>query len=147
MHVYLGSDHGGYKMKEVLKEWLKEKEYKFTDLGCFSEESVDYPDFAREVAEKVFEEKSSRGVIICGTGIGVSMTANKVKGIRAALCTTEHMAKMAREHNSAQVICIGGRTTDDETAKKILEAFLGTEFSGDDRHKNRINKMMALDGI
>ena len=142
MHVYLGSDHGGFKLKEVLKKWLVGAGYKFTDLGCFSEESVDYPDFAIEVCEKVHEEPASRGVLVCGTGIGMSMVANKFPGIRAALCTNESMAQMAREHNDAQIICMGGRVSSDEIGVKMLEIFLKTNFSGEERHKRRIEKMM-----
>lgn len=142
MHVFLGSDHGGFKLKEVLKKWLTDAGYKFTDLGCFSEESVDYPDFAREVCEKVHEEPSSRGVLICGTGIGMSMVANKFQGIRAALCTNELMAQMGREHNDAQIICMGGRVSSDEVATKMLDVFLKTKFSGEERHKRRVEKMM-----
>lgn len=140
MHVYVGADHGGYVLKEGLKKWLSGAGYEYTDLGCFSEESVDYPDYAREVAAKVLEEPGSRGVIVCGTGIGVSMAANKVEGIRAALCTTEFMAEMAREHNDAQVICFGGRVIEQDLAEKMLEKFLKTEFLGDERHKRRISK-------
>ena len=140
MHVYIGSDHGGYAMKEVLKDWMESNGNEFTDLGCFSEESVDYPDYAKEVADKVHGEAGSRGVLVCGTGIGMSMVANKYPGIRAALCTDENMAKMAREHNNAQVICIGGRVVDDEMGKKMLEVFLKTDFPGDERHKRRIGK-------
>jgi len=141
MHVYLGSDHGGFKLKEVLKKWLEANGHKFTDLGCFSEESVDYPQFAKEVSEKVHEEPSSRGVLVCGTGIGMSMVANKFHGIRAALCTNEFMAQMAREHNDAQIICMGGRISTDEIGVKMLEVFLKTNFSGEERHKRRIEMM------
>src|SRR3989339_560858 len=143
MHVYLGSDHGGFKLKEVLKKWLTGTQYSFTDLGCFSEESVDYPEVAREVCEKVREEPSSRGVLICGTGIGMSIVANKFPGIRAALCTNELMAQMAPEHNDDQIICLGGGISTDEVGVKMLEDFLKTNFSGEERHKRRIEMMMG----
>src|SRR3989339_1243795 len=143
MHVYLGSDHGGFKLKEALKKWLEGTEYKFTDLGCFSEESVDYPSVAREVCEKVLEEPSSRGLLVCGTGIGMSMVANKFPGIRAALCTNEVMAQMAPAHNNAQIIFIGGGVFLDEVGVKMLEVFLKTNFSGEERHKRRIEMMMG----
>lgn len=141
MHLYFGSDHGGYQMKEVLKEWAKGAGYEFTDLGCFSEEVCDYPDIAKEVCEKVKQDSGSKGVLVCGTGIGMSIAANKFRGIRAALCTNEFMAQMAREHNDAQIICMGGRVSDDAMAKKMLEVFLKTNFSEKDRHKIRIEKL------
>jgi len=142
MHVYIGSDHGGFQLKESLKEVMKSSGTAFTDLGCFSEESCDYPDIAREVCEKVSRDADSKGVLICGTGIGMSITANKYPGIRAAMCTNEYMAQMAREHNDAHIICMGGRITDNEMASKMLNVFLKTKFSGEERHKKRIEKMM-----
>jgi len=129
-------------MKQALKEWAKGAGYEFTDLGCFSEDACDYPDIAKEVCEKIKQDSGARGVLVCGTGIGMSMTANKFPGIRAALCTTEFMAQMAREHNDAQIICMGGRVIDDNLAKKMLEIFLKTNFSGEERHKNRIAKII-----
>ena len=141
MHVYIGSDHGGFKLKEVLKNWMESEGLEFTDLGCFSEESVDYPEIAHEVCEKVNSDPASRGVLVCGTGLGMSMVANKLKGVRAAMCTNEFMAQMAREHNNAQVICMGGRVSDEETSRKMLSMFLKTDFSGEDRHKRRISKI------
>lgn len=127
-------------MKEGLKTWLSANSYEFTDLGCFSEESVDYPDYAKEVAEKILENPGSLGVLVCGTGLGMSMVANKVPGVRAAMCTNEFMAEMAREHNDAQIICFGGRVTPQDLAEKMLEKFLKNEFSGEERHKRRIEK-------
>lgn len=143
--VYIGSDHAGYEMKESLKKYMTEKGVKFLDLGSFSSESVDYPDIAREVCEKVVDEKSSLGVLICGTGVGMMMTANKRAGIRAAACTHEQMAKMARLHNDANVLCLGSRIIASELAKQILDVFLETEFEGEDRHKRRIAKMEHSD--
>jgi ribose 5-phosphate isomerase B len=139
--IYIGSDHAGYDLKEVLKKYMAEKQIKFIDLGCFSLESVDYPDIAREVCEKVVEEKNATGVLICGTGIGMMMSANKRPGIRAAVCTHELMAKMARLHNDANVLCLGSRVIGVELAKHILDIFLETEFEDEDRHKRRIAKM------
>ncbi len=144
MRVYIGSDHGGYKLKEALKEMLEVQGTEFTDLGCFNEESCDYPDIAREVCEKVAADPASRGVLVCGTGLGMSMAANKYPGIRAAMCTTEYMAQMAREHNDAQVICMGGRVIDVEIGKKMLAMFLKTDFSGEERHKRRIDGVMNI---
>lgn len=139
--VYIGSDHAGYQLKEELKNFMTEKGFKFLDLGCFSQDSIDYPDIAREVTEKVVDEKKSLGVLICGTGIGMMMSANKRTGVRAAVCTHELMAKMARLHNDANVLTLGSRITGSELAKHILEVFLTTEFENDERHKRRIAKM------
>lgn len=139
--VYIGSDHAGYNLKEELKKYLNEKGYKYVDLGTFSTDSIDYPDITREVCEKVVEEKNSLGVLICGTGVGMMMAANKRAGIRAAVCTHEIMAKMARLHNDANVLCLGSRLVGTELAKHILDTFLETPFENDDRHKRRIAKM------
>jgi len=140
MQLYIGSDHGGYEMKTSLRDYLKDAGHEVTDLGAFSEDSIDYPDIARKVAEN----EGSLGVLVCGTGIGMQIMANKMPGIRATVATDEHMAEMSRKHNNANVITIGGRTTDDATAKKILEAFLGNDFEADqERHARRVAKMDA----
>ncbi len=139
--IYIGSDHAGYDLKEELKKYLDGKGQKYIDLGTFSSDAVDYPDIAREVSEKVLEEKKSLGVLICGTGIGMMMSANKLPGIRAAVCTHELMAKMARAHNNANVLCLGSRIIGIELAKQILDVFLNTEFEAEERHERRIKKM------
>ncbi len=140
--IYLGSDHAGFGMKEMVKKQLEGDQYKTVDLGAFSEESVDYPDFAREVAEKVLETEGAWGVLVCGSGIGVCMAANRFKGIRAGMCRTVEDAEMTRKHNNANVLCLGGRVTDMEVAKQIVEKFLLTEFeSGEERHVRRVKKM------
>ncbi len=139
--IYIGSDHAGYEMKESLKKHLTEKGVKFLDLGAFNNDTVDYPDMAREVCEKIVDEKGSLGVLICGTGVGMMMTANKRVGIRAAVCTHELMAKMARLHNDANVLCLGSRIIGSELAKQVLDVFLATEFEDEERHKRRIAKM------
>ena len=144
MQIYIGSDHGGYEMKGNLVEYLKGQDLDVVDLGCFSEDSVDYPDIAREVSEKVTENEGSKGVLICGTGIGMQMMANKMPGIRATVATDENMAEMSRKHNNANVLTLGGRTTELEKAKSIVSAFLGNEFEkGEERHVRRVNKMNA----
>ena len=109
MNIAIGSDHGGYELKEHLKYFLEENNISFKDLGCYSLESVDYPDYAQKVALSVLNEDYDYGILICGTGIGISIAANKVNGIRAALCTSTHMSTMAREHNNANILCLGGR--------------------------------------
>lgn len=141
-YVYIGADHAGYEFKNELKPFLDESGFSVTDLGCFSEASCDYPDIAREVSEKVLETEGAFGILICGTGIGMSMAANKLHGIRAALCTDESMAELARKHNDANVLALGSRTTDVEKMKKICLAFLNTEFeAGEERHVRRVEKI------
>lgn len=143
MRIYIGSDHGGYHHKQVLEEYLKTAgKYEILDLGVFSEASSDYPDIAREVSEKVVENPGSKGILICGTGIGVCMAANKIKGIRAALCTNELMAEMARKHNDANVLCMGERVIGVELAKSIADRFLATDFlANEEKYVRRVQKM------
>jgi len=141
MQIYIGSDHGGYEMKGSLKEHLVERGHDVTDLGCFSMDSVDYPDIAREVCEKVSENPSARGVLVCGTGIGMQIAANKIPGIRATVATDEHMAEMSRRHNDANVVTLGGRTCDIEMAKKIVDKFMTTDFENEERHVRRVAKL------
>ena len=140
--LYLGSDHAGFQVKAKVREYLKEKGYSVTDLGTFSEESVDYPDIAREVGEKILEHDRSFGILICGTGIGMSIAANKLRGIRAALCTSVELATLAREHNDANIIAMGARTQTFEEMKPIMDAFLDGKFSSDnERHVRRVKKL------
>ncbi len=144
MLIYIGSDHAGYHFKGVLKDYLKSG-HEVVDLGVFDESSVDYPDIAREVAEKVYENDHSFGILVCGTGTGMSIAANKHIGIRAASCTTEVMAQYARSHNNANVLCLGERILESEDeAKKIVDAFLGASFEGG-RHEKRVKKMMDME--
>lgn len=144
--LYLGSDHAGFEMKEELKRYMEEKgEYNVTDLGCFSEDPCDYPDIAREIAEKVSEVDGAMGIVLCGTGIGVAMAANRFKGIRAANVYTEHLAEMTRKHNNANVLALGGRELNLDEAKKIIDKFLTTEFEGDvERYVRRVKKMDSI---
>lgn len=144
MKIAIGSDHGGFKLKEVIKEYLIKKGYEVSDLGCYSEESVDYPDYAERVAKAVANGEYDLGVLMCGTGIGISIAANKVKGIRAALCHDGLTARLATQHNNANIICMGGRTTGIETAKDIIDNFLESEFEGG-RHLRRINKIKDIE--
>ncbi|MFC1655473.1 ribose 5-phosphate isomerase B [Patescibacteria group bacterium] len=141
MEIYIGSDHAGYKLKQAVKKHLEEREVKVTDLGSFNgEESVDYPDIAREVVEKVLEYPGTFGIMICGTGQGSAMMANRHKGIRAALCTSEELAEMAKRHNHANMLCLGERTTEEGLALKIVDKFLDTPVDPDERHKRRVDK-------
>ncbi|MCG2717265.1 MAG: ribose 5-phosphate isomerase B, partial [Nanoarchaeota archaeon] len=140
MKVIIGSDHGGFELKQKIKKYLDSKEIQTDDVGVKDNVSCDYPDYAAAVAKRVQETKEL-GIIICGTGIGVCMTANKFRGIRAALCYDKYTAKMAREHNNANILCIGGRTTKERMAKKIVDIFLNTQASTEERHKKRLEKI------
>jgi ribose 5-phosphate isomerase B len=145
MPLALGSDHAGYALKQHLRRWLDENSIEYVDFGCFAESQVDYPDFSYRAAAAVSSGICNRGLVICGTGIGAMITANKVNGIRAALCCTEYMAEMARRHNDANILALGGRTTEPELAVKLLRIFLDTPFEGG-RHLGRVEKIHRLTG-
>jgi ribose 5-phosphate isomerase B len=140
MRIAIGADHAGYEMKNTLIDYLKEKGYTVDDYGTYSSGSVDYPDYAFPTAEAVSRGDAEFGIIICGTGIGVSIAANKVKGIRAANCCTPEMAILAREHNNANVVTFGARLIETDKAKHIVDSFLETEFL-EGRHLIRIEKL------
>lgn len=138
--LYLASDHAGFEMKQQLLEKLTEAQIPFTDLGPYSGDSVDYPDFAHKLAEAVLEVQGNRGILLCGSGNGVCITANKHQGIRAALCWTAVLAQLARSHNDANVLCLPARFVTYETASAMVEEFLSTAFEGG-RHQKRIEKI------
>lgn len=140
MKIAVASDHGGYELKENIKAYLESRDIQILDLGTDSEESVDYPVFGKACAEAVASGKADRGIVCCGTGIGISIAANKVKGIRCALCTDVHMAEMSRKHNNANVLALGGRTTEKDKALEITKAWLDTEFEGG-RHQRRVDML------
>ena len=140
MLIAIASDHGGFELKEKVKEHLRERNVKFVDLGTNSTESVDYPVYGKACAEAVASGKAERGIVICGTGIGISIAANKVKGIRCGLCTSVEMAKLTRQHNNANMLAMGGRILETETALAIVDAFIDTEFEGG-RHKRRTDML------
>ena len=140
MLLAIASDHGGYKLKEAIRKHLAERGEKVVDLGTHSEDSVDYPIYGKACAEAVASGKAERGIVVCGTGIGISIAANKVKGIRCGLCTSVEMAELTRRHNNANILALGGRTTDEELALQIVDAFLDTEFEGG-RHKRRTDML------
>lgn len=144
MKIAMGSDHGGIHLKNHLKAFLEDKGYEIVDCGTYTEESCDYPDFAEKVCLAVTGGEAAKGILVCGTGIGISMAANKCKGIRAALVADVFSAKMAAEHNNANVICMGERTTGAGLAEMMVDTFLNTEFAGG-RHQRRIDKIMALE--
>ncbi len=142
--IAIASDHGGYALKEILKEHLTAAGVPFDDLGC-NGERVDYPDYAEALCRAVAAGKYERGILVCGTGIGVSIAANKIHGIRAALCGDCFSAEMARQHNDANVLCLGGRVLGSELAKKIVDTYLTTGFSEGESHIRRIAKIAALE--
>ena len=140
MKIAIGADHAGFELKSLIKKWLEPQVDVLMDLGTHSEESVDYPDFAHAVAVEVEKGNYELGILICGSGLGVDMTANKHQGIRSALCWNKEISKLAKSHNNANVICLPGRFISFETAKEILDIFFKTEFE-DGRHNRRINKI------
>jgi ribose 5-phosphate isomerase B len=143
--VATGSDHAGYEVKERLKEVIAGLGHESVDKGTDSQDSCDYPDFARAVAQAVSSGECDCGVLVCGTGIGMSMVANKVRGIRAAKVCSEHESRMSRLHNNANVLCLGARTLDyEKQVKPIVEVWLSTEFEGG-RHERRVGRIMALE--
>ena len=139
--VGLGCDHGGYYLKQEIIKMFKEKNIEYKDFGSFNKDAVDYPDYAKLVAEAILRGECDKGILICGTGIGISITANKYKGIRAAVCTDCFTAQATREHNDANILALGGRNIGVGVALKVVDTFLTTEFSGDQRHLNRIYKI------
>ena len=140
MVIAVASDHGGFELKNKVREHLRERGIKVVDLGTDSEESVDYPIYGKACAEAVASGKADLGVVCCGTGIGISIAANKVKGIRCGLCTSVEMAELTKKHNNANMIALGGRTTDPELAMKIVDKWLDTEFEGG-RHQRRVDML------
>ncbi|BAC89629.1 ribose 5-phosphate isomerase B [Gloeobacter violaceus] len=144
MKLVIGSDHGAYELKEELKTWLGEHEYAFEDVGTYNGERCDYPLVAQSVAEKIQRGEADRGILLCGTGIGISIAANKFDGIRAALAHDHYTARMSREHNDANVLAMGGRVLGPEVAKDVLETWLSTEFGGE-RHQRRLDQIQSFE--
>lgn len=144
--IAIGSDHAGFELKEAIRNYLEFLEVTVKDFGTFSTDSVDYPDYAFAVASAVAKGEFDRGILICGTGLGMSIVANKVKGIRAAECTTPDLAEMSRRHNNANVLTMGGRVLSAEEAKNIVRVWLETGFEGG-RHQRRVDKIHQLTGM
>lgn len=142
--IAIGCDHGGFELKEHILKHLKEIGVEYKDYGTYSEDSVDYPDCAKPVCKAIQDGTATSGILICGTGIGISIAANKHKGIRAALCSDVYSAKMTKMHNDANVICLGGRVTGRELAFMIIDTWLATEFEGG-RHTARIKKIHEIE--
>ncbi|BDY13956.1 ribose 5-phosphate isomerase B [Hydrogenimonas cancrithermarum] len=143
MKYYIGSDHAGFAVKGLVVEMLKERGHEVVDLGPESDARVDYPDYAEKVARAVVEDAGTHGILICGTGIGMSIAANKVDGIRAAHCHDYYTAQMARAHNDANILCFGERVSGPGVIESMIDAFTATEFEGG-RHAGRVEKIMAL---
>ena len=142
--IAIGSDHGGYELKTHIIKHLEEKGVKYKDFGCYDEKSVDYPDIAKLVCDSIISKECENGILICGTGIGISIAANKIKGIRAAHCHDVYSAEMTKRHNNANVICMGGRVIGRELAFMIVDKWLEAEFEGG-RHQTRIDKIHSLE--
>ena len=139
--IALGSDHGGFDLKCEIMEHLKERGLEYKDYGCFDKSSCYYPDFAKQAAKAVAEGSCERGILVCTTGIGISIAANKVKGVRCALCTDPYMAKMTRLHNDANMLALGQGIVGKNLALEIVDTFLDTAFSEEEKHKRRIAKL------
>jgi ribose 5-phosphate isomerase B len=138
--IAIGSDHGGYELKKLIVRYLQDSNHAITDCGCYASESVDYPDFAEKVCDEVRSGASEAGILICGTGIGMSIAANRHRDIRAALCHEAFTARMSREHNNANVLCLGERVIGSELALDIVRVWVSTDFAGG-RHQKRLDKL------
>lgn len=139
--IAIAADHGGFEYKKMIMEHLRDRGIEYKDFGTFTPDSCDYPDYARPVAEAVVSGEAEKGILICGTGIGMSITANKVPGIRAAVCSDAFSANATREHNDANVLCMGARVISEAKALELTDIFLDTPFSNDERHIRRISKI------
>ena len=144
MKIAIGCDHGGFELKEAVRGYWEERQIPYEDFGAYNTDSVDYAPIAAKAARAVAAGQADFGVLVCSTGIGISMAANKVKGIRAALCTNEFCAEMTRRHNNANILCMGGKVIDKETAVKLVDIFLHTEFEGG-RHQRRIDQIAQIE--
>lgn len=144
MKIVIGNDHAAVDMKFVLKEYIESLGHEVINIGIDKTERCDYPDYAFKACEKIIAKEAELGILICGTGIGMSITANKVKGIRACACSETYSARLSREHNNANVLCIGERVIGIETAKEVVKAFIGGKFQGA-HHTERVNKIMSIE--
>ena len=140
MKIAIGSDHAGFELKEEIRKYLEDKGYEYVDCGVYNTDSADYPVQAKLTCDKIISGECDRGILCCGTGIGISIAANKVKGVRCGLCTSVEMAKLTKQHNNANILALGGRTTAPELAMEIVDAWLDTEFEGG-RHQRRVDML------
>jgi ribose 5-phosphate isomerase B len=146
MQIAIGADHGGFELKNELAAQLEQAGHAVIDIGAHAYDAADdYPDFARQVAEAVASGQAERGVIVCGSGVGASIAANKIKGVRAALCHDTYSARQGVEHDDMNVLCLGARVIGVELARELLAAFVGAKFSGEERHVRRLNKVLAIE--
>ena len=144
MRISIGADHRGYQLKDMLIPWLQAAGYEVTDEGAATTDSVDYPDYAAKVAARVSHGEADRGILVCATGVGMCITANKVHGVRATTCADEDVARLSRQHNDVNVLCLSGDRLDEPAAKRILDIWLETEFEGG-RHARRVEKIADLE--
>ena len=144
--IALGADHAGFELKEQIAKYLKEKGYEVKDFGAYSTDSIDYPDPAYSTAKSVSENSSDEGILICGTGIGMSMVANKLPGVRAALCNSVETAQLSKKHNNANLLCLGARVEHTDSVEKIVDEWLNAKFE-EGRHERRVDKIHSLTGI
>ena len=144
--IALGADHAGFELKEQIAEYLKENGYEVKDFGTYSTDSIDYPDPAYSTAKSVSEHSSDEGILICGTGIGMSMVANKLPGVRAALCNSVETAQLSKKHNNANLLCLGARVEHTDSVERIVDEWLNTKFE-QGRHERRVDKIHSLTGI
>ena len=142
--IAMAADHGGYELKNILKDYLAEKGYSIINLGTDTPDSVDYPDYAKKCCEEVTSGRADFGILVCGTGVGISIAANKIDGIRCGLCPSKEIAALVKQHNNANVIALGGRFTSPEDAKDIVDSYMAAQFEGG-RHQTRIDKIMNLE--
>jgi ribose 5-phosphate isomerase B len=145
MKIGIGNDHSALDLKKVVVEHLQKEGYEVVDYGTYTKESCNYPEFGEKVARAIVAGEVDLGVLICGTGVGISLAANKVKGIRAAVCSEPYTAQMVRRHNNAQIIAFGARVVGDEMAKMIVDSFLNAEFEGGGRHQKRVDMIMDIE--
>lgn len=144
MTIAIASDHGGFELKDILIDYLAGKGHSIINLGTDSPESVDYPDYARACCDEVLSKRADFGILVCGTGVGISIAANKIDGIRCGLCPSKEIAALVKQHNNANVIALGGRFTSSEEGKAIVDSYMSAEFEGG-RHQQRVDKIMALE--
>ncbi len=145
MKIAIASDHAGFALKQILRRFLEEQNYEVADLGTDGETSVDYPDFAEKIGAAIIENSAERGVLICGSGVGASVAANKIRGVRAGLCHDTYSAHQGVEHDAMNVLVLGSRVVGAELAKELSKAFLAAEFTGEERHSRRLEKVAALE--
>ena len=147
MHIAIGADHGGYELKAQITRVLEGLGHEVSDVGAHSlDPADDYPDFAKAVAEHVTSQQSARGIMVCGSGVGASVAANKVRGIRASVCHDTYSAHQGVEHDDMNVLCLGARIIGQELAAEVVSAFVSAEFTGEERHRRRLNKVLAMEG-